>query len=59
MARTVIQAKTRDYAERNWLLVITLLTAVLGPLPVHRRRAVAAVEQAWQQIGEVTLAETY
>ena len=51
------QAKTRDYTQRNRLLIAALVAAVLGPIPVHGSRTVAAVENAWEELGEVTLTE--
>ena len=51
------QAKTRDYTQRNWLLIAALVAAVLGPFPVHGSRTVAAVENAWEEFGEVMLVE--
>ena len=56
-AGSVKQAKTRDYTQMNRLLVAALVAAVLGPFPVHGSRTVAAVENAWEEFGEVTLAE--
>ena len=58
MAGSVKQAKTRDYAKRNWLLFIALVAAVLGPFLVRGSRTVVAVENAWEEFGEVMLAET-
>ena len=37
--------------------VFALVAAVFGPFPVHGSRTVAAVENAWEEFGEVTLAE--
>ena len=43
--------------QRGTGALIKLLAAVLSMLPVHARRAVVAIEDTWQQIREVSLAE--
>ena len=57
MAGSVKKAETSDYRLRNQLFIAALVAAVLGPFPVHGSRIVAAVESAWEEFREVTLAE--
>ena len=46
-----------ETGENKGLQIVALVAAVLGPFPVHGSRTVAAVETAWEEFGEVTLAE--
>lgn len=52
------QVKTRDNVERNGLIWAALLAAVLGPLSVGLQGAVAAVQNALEEIWEVPFAES-
>ena len=56
---SMIESETGNYTEKNQLALTALLAAILCTLPVASRRAVLAVVDAWQQIGEVPLAELH